>query len=170
MKALRDGALFVAVALMAGALAGVAQNPGPSKTLPGAGPAPEARSVSVEVVNQVPPVDRQNLQTYWTGVASRTKEHWLLPALARPPQSTPGEVKIECWVHTDGSVTGMHLEQPSGKPALDRAALAAIRNSLPYDAYPYGISVDQVRVRFTFVYNGGASGAPLPGSAEKPVK
>jgi TonB family protein len=114
-------------------------------------------------------VDRENLASYRAAVESRTKEQWLkvLPAQARPPQSTPGEVKIICWVHTDGRVTNMTLEQASGKVALDRAAWAAITGSAPYDAFPYGIAVDQVRMRFTFMYNGGPASEQTPAKPRK---
>jgi len=119
--------------------------------------AAEPATLEVEIVNPIPPVDRDNLKGYWTGVEGKTRERWMqiLPAAAKPPLSTQGEVKIECWVHTDGRVTGMTLQGGSGNTALDRAAWVAITGSAPYDAFPYGIAVNQVKVRFTFDYNQG---------------
>jgi TonB family protein len=117
---------------------------------------PAKGTASADFANQIPAVDRANLQDYKATLESRTKQRWLH---AKPPVSTPGLVKITCWVHTDGSVTGMTLEGPSGKVALDRAAWAAITGSAPYDAFPYGIAVDEVRMRFTFSYNGAATTA-----------
>jgi len=135
-----------------------------SKALPtqppaAAKPAGDPETLAVEVANQIPPVDHDNLKAYWPVVEDRTKAQWMhgLPALAKPPQLTAGEVRITCWVHTDGRVTNLAVEQSSGKAALDRAALAAITATSPYDAFPYGIAVEQVKVRFTFVYNGGAT-------------
>jgi TonB family protein len=128
----------------------------------GAARAPsDPETLTVEVVNRIPPVDRDNLKGYWPTVEDRTKAQWMhaLPTLAKPPQSVGGEVMITCWIHTDGRVTNLATEQASGKTALDRAARAAITGSAPYDAFPYGIAVDQVRVRFTFVYNGGVTSA-----------
>jgi TonB family protein len=161
---------FLAMAI--GAPLGKAQNPlTPAKRAPSAGAPSDQETLAVEVVSNLSAVDKSNLKLYWAGVESRTHSRWIqvLPALAKPPQSTPGVVKIDCLVHTDGRVTGMTLEQASGKVALDRAGWAAITGSAPYDAYPYGISVEQVKVRFTFVYNGGAAatsqtpiGAPRP--------
>jgi TonB family protein len=173
MKRMHSELLGLAlVATMIGAPLGRAQNPpAPAKGAQSAGAAADQETLAVEVVSNLLTVDRSNLKAYWTGVEARTRSRWVqaLPALAKPPQSTPGMVKIDCWVHTDGRVTGMMLEQPSGKVALDRAAWAAITGSAPYGAYPYGISVEQVKVRFTFVYNGGAPatgqtpiGAPRP--------
>lgn len=136
--------------------------------------APEPDTVHVQLVNRIPQVDRGNLQDYWPVVASRAKDQWLqsLPAIAKPPESASGEVKILAWLHTDGRVTGMALEQRSGRAVLDRAAWAAITAAAPFDAFPYGISVDQVRVRFTFDYNQGAgipdNSPPPPGPIVKP--
>ncbi len=150
------GILMLGLAVVAGAAQTArAQTAGAQKNAPAA----EAETLTVEIVSQPPREDRENLKGYWTGVESRTKERWMraLPALAKPPLSTPGVVKIDCWIHTDGRVTGMTLEQPSGQVALDRAAWAGITGSAPYDAYPYGIAVEQVKVRFTFSYNQSAA-------------
>jgi TonB family protein len=161
----------MAVALTAGLVLTVnAQAPAKGTPAPGLTPAPEA--LSVEFANRIPPVDQENLQSYRTALESRTKERWLqaLPALAKPPQSTPGIVTITCWVHTDGRVTGMAIEKPSGKAALDRAASGAITGSSPYDAFPYGIAVDEVRMRFTFTYNGGVANNPAPVNPDRKRK
>lgn len=177
---MRIGSLIFALLIIAGitSRAAGAQNPAsPAPATPGATPGtkpvPDPESLRVELLNQIPSVDRSNLHDYWASVESRTKDRWIqeLPELAKPPVSTPGLVKIDCWLHTDGRVTNMVLEHPSGKVALDRAAWAAITGSVPYDAFPYGISVPQVKVRFTFTYNGGVGGAPpgaLPGGVKLP--
>lgn len=120
----------------------------------------EAGGLSVEVVNRIPEADRDNLKAYWTDVESKTKERWL-HTLAGPSKAlaaTQGQVKIVGWVHTDGSASGLVVEHPSGNKALDRAALNAITGSAPYDPFPYGIAVDEVKVRFTFDVSGGPSG------------
>jgi len=173
MKRMRGGMLVLGLLLAVGGVqvAGAQKAPptppkGPANTAP----APDtAETLGVEFVNHVPSEDRENLKGYLTGLASRTRDRWMavLPAASRPPLSTPGEVKIVCWVHTDGRVTNMAIEQASGKVALDRAAWAAITGSAPYGAFPYGIAVDQVKVRFTFDYNGGAAGAQA-GPNQKP--
>jgi TonB family protein len=133
-------------------------------------PAPEANTVSVALAGSVPLEDRKNLKDYWAALENRTKQQWLvvLPVEARPPVSRPGTVVIEAMVHTDGRVTNMALKEPSGRPPLDRAAWAAITRSAPYQAFPYGIAVDEAKVRFTFVYNQGAA-TPVGGPGAKPV-
>lgn len=180
MKTMRGGGLVLAVAVIAGAvLLGQGQSSGPAakgapnaSTAPDANTAPDAETLAVAVVNSVPRVDRENLKGYWTDVETRTKQRWIqiLPALAKPPQSVSGTVTIVCWVHTDGRVTDLTLETKSGKAQLDRAALAAITSSMPFNAYPYGISVEQVKVRFTFAYNGGATNTQGPiGKRDHPI-
>lgn len=169
MKRLRGETLVLALAVLAaGVPAGMAQNPAPAPAgAPHADEASDPAILKVELVSRVPPVDKGNLQPYWADVANQVKERWvqLLPAAARPPASTPGTVKYLGWIHTDGRVTGLTLEQPSGNAALDRAARAAITGSAPLEAFPYGISVQQVKARFIFIYNGGA----LPGSDRGPI-
>ncbi len=136
------------------ATASAQQANAPAKAAPAANSTSVPELVSVDFANQIPEVDRANLQGYKETLESRTNQRWLH---VKPPVATPGQVKITCWVHTDGRVTGMTLQQPSGKVALDRAAWATITGSAPYDAFPYGIAVDEVKVRFTFNYNGVAA-------------
>ena len=171
MKRLRVGSLVFALAVLAAAVpAALAQNPpAPAAGAPEAKEAPpEPAILKVEVANRIPPVDKGNLQSYWADVESQIKGQWMqvLPAAAKPPASTPGTVKYLAWVHTDGRVTGVVLEQPSGNAALDRAARAALTASAPLEAFPYGISVQQVKARFIFIYNGGA----VPGPDDRPGK
>ncbi|HZZ40559.1 MAG TPA: energy transducer TonB [Acidobacteriaceae bacterium] len=126
-------------------------------------PESDPNSITVDVVGRLFSEDQSNLQGYWPALEKRTQDTWqgLMPAQTQPPQSVPGTVRILCVVHTDGSVSNMQLEQRSGKTPLDRAAWAAITRSAPYDAFPSGISTDRVKVRFTFLYNGGSAVTPL---------
>ncbi len=164
---------LLAVLMASGLSVVAAQSAPPAKKASAADSSSSVQTVTVDFANSIPPEDRQNLRPYKTALETRTKQQWLhaLPAIAKPPASTPGLVKISAWVHTDGRVTGMTLEQPSGKAALDRAAWAAITGSSPYEAFPYGIAVDQVKMRFTFVYNGvpnTANGSPATEPGTKP--
>lgn len=157
--------------LMGGSYLGWSQqNPPPPKTAVPPAAEPDQNSMTVNVVGRLFSEDQANLKDYWPAIERRTKDAWqrVMPALAQPPQSVGGTVRILCVVHTDGSVTNMTLEQRSGKVALDRAAVAAIRQSAPFDAFPSGISTDKVRVRFTFLYNGGTVVAPSIDGVKKP--
>lgn len=175
MKAMQRAAVGLGLAvMMAGAQAGWAQQGAPAAKPAGTQaqtPEENPNNVAVEPVGHLFGEDRSNLKDYWATVESRTKDSWkaVFPAAARPPRAQGGVVKIEAVVHTDGRVTNMVLEQPSGKVQLDRAAWAAITRSVPYAAFPYGISVDEAKVRFTFSYNGGAGSAVPVGHAAAPI-
>lgn len=121
----------------------------------------EQAAVAVEIATPIPPADRENLKGYWAGVRSKTGQRWLHTAAARTVGSD--EVKITGWIHTDGRVTGLAVEHGSGKAAVDRAAISAISGAAPYEPFPYGIAVEQVKVRFTF-----GSSAPAPGTPGAP--
>jgi TonB family protein len=164
MKQMQSGVLVLALLAGLGPLGSAQHKPLPTQPAPAPGAVPEAAALTVDVVSRIPSVDRENLKNYWTGVESRTKERWMqgLPADAKPPESAAGQVKITAIVHTDGRVTNVAVESSAGKASLDRAARLAIMNTAPFDAFPYGIATDAVKVRFTFVYNGGAAPPPAP--------
>jgi TonB family protein len=174
MKLVCGKALVLGMAVVVGgAQAGWSQADAPAAKTPAQAPEAGQNSIAVDVVGHLFSEDQSNLRDYWPALQSRTKDTWLagMPAEAEPPQLLPATVSILCVVHTDGSVSGLVLEQRSGKIALDRAARAAILRSAPYDAFPSGISTAKVRVRFTFRYNGGAIDTPLvDGVARKPEK
>lgn len=120
----------------------------------------EQGAVAVEIAKPIPPADRENLKGYWAGVQSKIQQRWQRAA-AKTAASTD-EVKIIGWIHTDGRVTSLAVERGSGKGSVDRAAMSAISGSAPYDPFPYGIAVDEVKVRFTFGSGGAAPGAAPP--------
>jgi TonB family protein len=118
----------------------------------------EQGGVTVAIVNRIPSEDKENLKGYWAGVESRVGQSWQHAAAA---QKVTDAVKITGWIHTDGRVTGLAVEHGSGNASVDRAARAAITGSAPYDPFPYGIAVDEVKVRFTFGSTAtGPEGAP----------
>jgi TonB family protein len=124
---------------------------------PGSDESADQNLVKVEIARPIPPEDRENLKGYWAEVRSKVGQRWQGEASASGAGSDP--VKIICWIHTDGSVTGLTVEHRSGSPAVDRAAMDAITGAAPYDAFPYGIAEEQVKVRFTFG-SSAATGAP----------
>lgn len=151
------------VAVLGAAQAGWSQQTPPANKPAAQAPEADANTLTVEVAGKLFSEDQSNLQDYWAALQQKTRDAWqaAMPAIAQPPQSAAGTVKILCVVHTDGSVSGITVEQKSGKPALDRAAWSALSRSAPFDAFPSGISTDKVRLRFTFSYNGGTAVVPL---------
>jgi TonB family protein len=171
MKLACGKALLLGMGVALGAAqVGWAQQDAPAADAPATqAPASAQNSMTVDVVGHLFSEDQSNLSDYWPTLEKRTKDTWLglMPEEAQPPQSLPGMVRILCVVHTDGSVTNMVLEQKSGKTALDRAAWAAITRSAPFDAFPSGISTDKVKVRITFLYNGGTVVTPMVDGVRK---
>jgi TonB family protein len=122
----------------------------------------EQGAVAVEIAKPIPPADRENLKGYWAGVQGKIQQRWQRAAAAKTAAAASDQVKIIGWIHTDGRVTGLAVERGSGNAAVDRAAMSAISSSAPYDPFPYGIAVDEVKVRFTFGSGGAAPGAAPP--------
>jgi len=128
----------------------------------------QGAAVAVEIASSIPPEDRNNLKAYWAVVQSKTGQRWQHAPAAKTVVGSDA-VKITGWIHTDGRVTGLAVEHGSGKTAIDRAAMAAISGSAPFEPFPYGIAVDQVKVRFTFGSSVPAPGTP-GGPALTPIK
>ncbi|MGA8531457.1 MAG: energy transducer TonB [Acidobacteriaceae bacterium] len=171
MKLLCGKALVLGITLALGASpVGWSQQKAPADKSAPQTPDTDQNSITVDVVGHLFSEDQANLRDYWAALEKRTNDTWtaLMPASVQPPQSVAGTVRILCVVHTDGSVSGMTFEQRSGKAPLDRAAWAAIQRSVPYDAFPSGISTDRAKVRFTFSYNGGAALTPLVKGVPRP--
>jgi TonB family protein len=176
MNAVRCGGSLLTLLLVAAGVGIRAQDKGAAAAVSAAkAPAPEPNKVSVQILSKLWPADRDGLSSYLPVVKQQTKDQWMtvMPAEANPPMLAAGTVQIDCWLHTDGRVTNVVLTQPSGNKALDRAALSAIlgrgAEAVPYDSFPYGLSVDRVKVRFAFTYNNGAGAvAPAPGKIPAP--
>jgi TonB family protein len=157
MRLWRCWGLLAAVILTSGPGNAAAQGKGANAPAPQANkPAEDPENVTVQLLTRVSAADRLGLRRYVPILKKQTKDQWMtvLPAKVQAPESAAGTVQIDGLVHTDGRVTNLTLKQSSGDEALDRAAWAAITGAA-YDAFPYGLSVDEVRVRFTFVYNQG---------------
>lgn len=114
-------------------------------------------AVAVEIVNRIPPEDKDNLKGYWAGVETRTGERWQHMAEAK---TATDAVRITGWIHTDGRITGLAVEHGSGKVSVDRAAVSAVAEAAPFDPFPYGIAVEEVKVRFTLGAGAAAPGTP----------
>jgi TonB family protein len=88
------------------------------------------------------------LQTFFRKV--RSKWESLIPQSARPDENASVVVRIR--IANDGTLAGKTptIEHSSGKKALDDAAIAAIRDSAPFEHLP--LSVGQIEVGIEFNY------------------
>jgi len=92
---------------------------------------------------------------YLARIVFITKRNWyaVMPEAARLGQK--GRVSIVFEILKDGSVPQMNLVAGSGAEALDRAALAAIRASIPFPPLPTEFTGRHLVLQFIFLYNIG---------------
>lgn len=94
-----------------------------------------------------------DFRAYMQELQRKIKTNW------HPPKSNESKrSEVQFQVHQDGSVTKVRLSKPSGIPASDQCALAAVSTTAPFDKLPPG-APPFVEIQFTFDYNvfGGAS-------------
>jgi TonB family protein len=90
---------------------------------------------------------------YLAGVVYRVRKNWysMIPESARLGEK--GRVAIVFEILKDGSVPQLRLVASSGADALDRAALAAIRASIPFPPLPEEFTGNHLVLQFIFLYN-----------------
>lgn len=116
-------------------------------------PAPKGYlSGNVELLTSTEGVD---FKVYLTRALAGIKRNWyaLIPESAR--QGEKGKVVVQFRILRDGNVPTEEavLFSSSGKSDLDRAALAAIRASVPLEPLPAAFSGPAVELRVTFLCN-----------------
>lgn len=112
-------------------------------------------TLAADLLTAAPSQDKAAMDSYIPTLIRRTKAEWLkvVPLEARSPLLREGRVAITFMVQADGTARNIVLERTSGNVALDRAAWAAITGSSPYAAFPAGVSMAQMKMRFWFGYN-----------------
>ncbi len=94
-------------------------------------------------------------QPYMEDLQRRIKKAWF------PPKGNESrKLKTYFEVNRDGSLKSSKVEQTSGVPAADQAALAAIKNASPFPRLPYG-SKSSVKIEFSFDYNVWGKGSSI---------
>lgn len=88
---------------------------------------------------------------YLLGVRKRIWECWGAPRMAAGEVSR-GSLIVEFSLARSGKLAGVDVRKPSGRPALDRAALDAVRRAHPFAAFPASIDREALRIRTRFVY------------------
>lgn len=86
---------------------------------------------------------------YRATIISKLKEHWIKPVL---PFRTaePLQVIVYFVIERDGSVSHMEIDATSGYPPLDRSAIRAIYDSVPFPPLPRQISQPNLPAKFIF--------------------
>jgi protein TonB len=60
--------------------------------------------------------------------------------VALPADSAPGTVKVRLEIAPTGALLALGIAQSSGQPALDAAALKAVKSAAPFARAPKGLT------------------------------
>ncbi len=143
--------LAVLQVLTAGALFALplAKVQGPAKE---STPTKQVDSPTVEILT---PTEGVDFSVFLTHLIRMVKRNWyaLMPESAH--QGDRGRVILRLQVQKDGTLLGQTptFEVSSGKKSLDRAAVAAIRASAPFEHLPESFRGPNIELRLTFLYN-----------------
>ncbi len=101
------------------------------------------------------PTEGVDFTNYLTRLLASVKRNWyaIIPESAR--LGDRGRVIIRFKIMRTGDVPFPEpiMERTSGKEPLDRAAMAAIRASSPFEPLPPAFSGPYIELRFMFLYN-----------------
>lgn len=88
----------------------------------------------------------------WTqSVLARIEENWMIPTMTRVGFS--GQVEIILTIDRNGKPLSLVVAKSSSREALDRAALDAMKASLPFPPLPQNLSARTYVFHFAFSYN-----------------
>ncbi len=89
-------------------------------------------------------------QEYQKKAYSKVASLWVMPS-AMPPEGNKAVVIVV--ILRDGKGADVRLTFESGSQAWDDAAVAAVKNSIPFAALPQGYGRDSVEVHFHFLFS-----------------
>jgi TonB family protein len=101
------------------------------------------------------PTEGVDFSNYLARLLASVKRNWyaIIPESAKLGEK--GRVILQFHINRDGGVPFPEpiLVRTSGKEPLDRAAMAAIRASSPFEPLPPAFSGPYIELRFIFLYN-----------------
>ena len=94
-----------------------------------------------------------DFRPYLTQVLAAVKRYWMAvwPESARMGRS--GKVAIQFSIDRTGRVPKLVIASTSGVDSLDRAAVAAISGSIPFQPLPTDFRGDVIKLQLNFAYN-----------------
>lgn len=97
-------------------------------------------------------VDFTDFSTHWL---QAVKHKWMEKMPESAKFGDKGKVVVRFGVEKDGTLLGqaVTVEVSSGKKALDKAAIAAIRSAAPFEHLPESFNGPDVQLRCEFIYN-----------------
>jgi TonB family protein len=119
--------------------------------LPGLTPATGQMHSAIELQSDPQGAD---FRPYLAQILSIVRRHWfsVLPESARMGVLR-GRTTIQFMINRDGSIPKLVIADPSGRDALDRAAVAGLSMSNPLPPLPADFKGEFVRLQFSFNYN-----------------
>lgn len=97
------------------------------------------------------PLKGYDLLPWATAVIDRLQLNWTLPAVPEVPEAA--RISMIVVIKKTGELDSIEIFEGTGVETLDRAALEAIRASLPFPALPADFPGDLLEITFEFVYN-----------------
>lgn len=97
------------------------------------------------------PLKGYDLLPWATKVVDRLQLNWTLPAVPEVPAAA--RISMNVVIKKSGELDSIEIIEGTSVEALDRAALDALRISLPFPALPPDFPGDLLEVHFEFVYN-----------------
>lgn len=129
------------------------EGPGTGLGLPGAGQGagdPNFNLPGPQILSDTMGVD---FDPYLLRVYLAVRRNWyaVIPEIARLGKR--GRVVLQFHILRNGSVQSLSLEDPSGTPSMDSAAMSSIRLSDPFPPLPGEFPGADIRLRFVYFYN-----------------
>ncbi len=97
------------------------------------------------------PLKGYDLLPWATKVIDRLQLNWALPAVPEVPEAA--KISMIVVIKKTGELDSIEILEGTSLEALDRAALDAIRASLPFPPLPADFPGDLLEINFEFVYN-----------------
>jgi TonB family protein len=115
-------------------------------------PPEQPTGLTIEVTS---PTEGADFSTYLTHLTPVVKRNWYIAMPEPVLMGQKGLVIVRVQVLRDGTLLNHTptLVRTSGKEPLDKAALDAIRSSLPFENLPTAFPGPNAELRFTFFYN-----------------
>lgn len=97
------------------------------------------------------PIKGYDILPWASVVIDRLQLNWALPAVQELPDAA--KIGMIVVIKKSGELDSIEILEGTTVEALDRAALEAIRSSLPFPALPADFPGDLLEITFEFVYN-----------------
>jgi len=97
------------------------------------------------------PLKGYDLLPWATAVVDRIQLNWVLPSVLEVPEAA--KISMIVVIKKTGELDSIEILEGTSLEALDRAALEALRASLPFPALPADFPGDLLEISFEFVYN-----------------